>query len=143
MVQTTTSLKAALDTLAEIEPAFAVALRRAGYPPPRVRDRGYATLLRTIMGQQVSVAAAQSIWNKLEAQIGDLTDPATVAAASDEQLRAAGLSRQKVSYARSLAEEAVNGERLHGRRVAPWVVHHSLTRSSRVRDADPQAVCLR
>jgi len=109
MVQTTTSLKAALDTLAEIEPAFAVALRRAGYPPPRVRDRGYATLLRTIMGQQVSVAAAQSIWNKLEAQIGDLTDPATVAAASDEQLRAAGLSRQKVSYARSLAEEVTSG----------------------------------
>jgi DNA-3-methyladenine glycosylase II len=66
-------------------------------------------LLRTIIGQQVSVAAAQSIWNKLEAQIGDLTDPATVAAASDEQLRAAGLSRQKVSYARSLAEEVTSG----------------------------------
>jgi DNA-3-methyladenine glycosylase II len=109
MVQTATSLNAALDALAAIEPAFAVALQRAGYPPPRVRDRGYATLLRTIMGQQVSVAAAQSIWNKLEAQIGDLTDPATVVAASDEQLRAAGLSRQKVSYARSLAEEVTSG----------------------------------
>lgn len=109
MVQTTTSLNAALDALAAIEPAFAVALQRAGYPPPRVRDRGYATLLRTIMGQQVSVAAAQSIWNKMEAQIGDLTDPATIAAASDEQLRAAGLSRQKASYARSLAEEVTSG----------------------------------
>lgn len=109
MVQTTTSLNDALDALAAIEPAFAVALQRAGYPPPRVRDRGYATLLRTIIGQQVSVAAAQSIWNKLEAQIGDLTDPVTVAAASDEQLRAAGLSRQKVSYARSLAEEVTSG----------------------------------
>jgi DNA-3-methyladenine glycosylase II len=109
MVQTVKSLNAALDALAGIEPAFAVALQRAGYPEPRVRDRGYATLLRTIIGQQVSVAAAQSIWNKLEAQIGDLTDPATVAAASDEQLRAAGLSRQKASYARSLAEEVTSG----------------------------------
>jgi DNA-3-methyladenine glycosylase II len=109
MVQTVKSLNAALDTLAGIEPAFAVALQRAGYPAPRVRDRGYATLLRTIMGQQVSVAAAQSIWNKLEAQLGDLTDPATIAAASDEQLRAAGLSRQKASYARSLAEEVTSG----------------------------------
>jgi len=109
MVQTVKSLNTALDALAAIEPAFTVALQRAGYPEPRVRDRGYATLLRTIMGQQVSVAAAQSIWNKLEAQIGDLTDPATVAAASDEQLRAAGLSRQKVSYARSLAEEVTSG----------------------------------
>lgn len=109
MVQTSASLNAALDALAAIEPAFGVALERAGYPPPRVRDRGYATLLRTIIGQQVSVAAAQSIWNKMEAQVGDLTDPATVVAASDEQLRAAGLSRQKVSYARSLAEEVTSG----------------------------------
>ena len=109
MVQTAKSLNAALDALAGIEPAFAVALDRAGYPEPRVRDRGYATLLRTIIGQQVSVAAAQSIWNKLEAQVGDLTDPANIAAASDEQLRAAGLSRQKASYARSLAEEVTSG----------------------------------
>ena len=109
MVQTAKSLHASLDALVAIEPAFAVALTRAGYPEPRVRDRGYATLLRTIVGQQVSVAAAASIWNKLEAQVGDLTDPATVAAASDEQLRAAGLSRQKASYARSLADEVTSG----------------------------------
>ena len=109
MVQTAKSLNASLDALAAIEPAFAAALTRAGYPEPRVRDRGYATLLRTIVGQQVSVAAAQSIWNKLEAQVGDLTDPANIAAASDEQLRAAGLSRQKASYARSLADEVTSG----------------------------------
>jgi DNA-3-methyladenine glycosylase II len=109
MVLTTQSLHASLDALAAIEPAFAAALKRAGYPATRIRERGYATLLRTIIGQQVSVAAAASIWNKLEAQIGDLTDPATIAAASDEQLRAAGLSRQKASYARSLAEEVTSG----------------------------------
>ena len=58
---------------------------------------------------RAAVAAAQSIWNKLEAQVGDLTDPTSVAAASDEQLRAAGLSRQKASYARSLADEVTSG----------------------------------
>ena len=109
MVLTTTSLNASLDALAAIEPAFGAALQRAGYPEPRVRDRGYATLLRTIIGQQVSVAAAASIWNKLEAQVGDLTDPANIARASDENLRAAGLSRQKASYARSLADEVTSG----------------------------------
>ena len=98
-------LKASIDALAQIEPGFAAALTRAGYPAPRLRDRGYETLLRTIVGQQVSVAAAASIWNKLAAALGDLTDPATVAQASDETLRAVGLSRQKASYARSLAEE--------------------------------------
>ena len=102
-------LNASIDALAAIEPGFAAALKRAGYPAPRLRDRGYETLLRTIVGQQVSVAAAQSIWNKLSAALGDLTDPATVATASDETLRAAGLSRQKASYARSLAEEVTTG----------------------------------
>ncbi|UIJ44570.1 DNA-3-methyladenine glycosylase 2 family protein [Sphingomonas cannabina] len=102
-------LRISIDALASIEPAFAVALQRAGYPEPRIRARGYETLLRTIVGQQVSVAAAQSIWARMEATLGDLTDPANVAKASDEMLRASGLSRQKASYARSLAEEVAGG----------------------------------
>jgi len=106
---TAEQLRAGIDALAEREPAFAAGVARAGYPEPRIRDRGYETLLRTIIGQQVSVAAAASIWKKLEAALGDLTQPAIVAAASDETLRAAGLSRQKASYARSLAEEVTSG----------------------------------
>lgn len=102
-------IRESIDALAKVEPAFAVALERAGYPAPRIRDRGYETLLRTIVGQQVSVAAAQSIWNKLAAALGDLTDPDNVAKASDEELRAAGLSRQKANYARSLADEVTSG----------------------------------
>ena len=109
MVTTTDSMRAACDALAAADPAFARAIERAGYPEPRVRERGYGTLLRTIIGQQVSVAAAASIWRKLEEQCGDLEQPANVAKASDEQLRAAGLSRQKASYARSLAEEVTSG----------------------------------
>ncbi len=102
-------LKTALDAIAAIEPRIAAAVARVGYPAPRLRDPGYETLLRTIVGQQVSVAAAAAIWNRLAAGLGDLTDPAVVAAASDEALRAAGLSRQKASYARSLAEEVTSG----------------------------------
>ncbi|MES2339506.1 MAG: DNA-3-methyladenine glycosylase 2 family protein [Pseudomonadota bacterium] len=106
---TAEQLRSGLDALAGIEPAFAAAIARAGYPPPRISERGYATLLRTIIGQQVSVASAQSVWNKLAAAVGAPDDPATVAAASDETLRAAGLSRQKVGYARSLADEVTSG----------------------------------
>ncbi|ODP39683.1 DNA-3-methyladenine glycosylase family protein [Sphingomonas turrisvirgatae] len=102
-------LKASLDAIAEIEPLMAAAIARVGYPAPRLRETGYATLLRTIVGQQVSVAAAASVWNKLSVGLGDLTDPALVAAASDEALRAAGMSRQKASYARSLANEVTSG----------------------------------
>ncbi|KQM67569.1 DNA glycosylase [Sphingomonas sp. Leaf17] len=99
----------AMDALAAAEPAFAVALAEAGYPAPRISARGYPTLLRTIVGQQVSVASAESVWRKLEAVLGDATSPEAVAAASDEELRSAGLSRQKASYARSLADEVTSG----------------------------------
>ncbi|GGO95614.1 DNA-3-methyladenine glycosylase family protein [Stakelama pacifica] len=103
-------LREALDALAAREPAFAEALARVGYPEPRIRERGYATLLRTIVGQQVSVAAAASIWNRVEAAMGgDASRPERLLAVSDEDLRAAGLSRQKVAYARSLAEEVTSG----------------------------------
>ncbi|MCW3836510.1 DNA-3-methyladenine glycosylase family protein [Sphingomonas canadensis] len=102
-------LKTSIDALAAAEPRFGEAVARAGYPEPRIREPGYETLLRTIVGQQVSVAAAQSIWNKLAAGLGDLTDPLTLARASDEELRAAGLSRQKAGYARSLADEVTSG----------------------------------
>lgn len=103
-------LKTALDALAEWEPAFAAALARVGYPAPRLRERGYATLLRTIIGQQVSTKAAQSVWNKLEGLVGSLDDPANITGATDETLREAGLSRQKAGYARSLAALVASGE---------------------------------
>ena len=102
-------LNASLDALAEREPAFAASLARAGYPEPRISERGYVSLLRTIMGQQVSIHAARAIWAKLEAVLGDAADPARMAQVSDEALRGAGLSRQKSSYARSLADEVVSG----------------------------------
>ena len=101
-------IRSAMDVLAGIEPAFARGLERVGYPEPRMRERGYETLLRTILGQQVSVSAAASVWTKLSENVG--TAPAAVAAASDEALRAVGFSRQKSGYARSLAEQVMSGE---------------------------------
>ena len=102
-------MKASLDALTEIEPRFGVALSQAGYPEPRVRDRGYETLLRTIVGQQVSFQAAASVWARLEAARGDMTDPHAIIEASFDELRACGLSRQKQGYARSLAELVKSG----------------------------------
>ncbi len=102
-------IKESLDALAARDPAIAEALARAGYPEPRISERGYITLLRAIVGQQVSIKAAASMWAKLQAAVGEDVAPEAVLAASDEALRGAGLSRQKSSYARSLAEEVVSG----------------------------------
>ncbi len=105
----TADLETSLKALAAIEPAFAAALERVGLPEPRTGERGYVTMLRAIIGQQVSVASANAIWSKLEAQTGGAADPANMARTSDEGLRAAGLSRQKMAYARSLSEEVLSG----------------------------------
>nr|BAM93329.1 putative DNA-3-methyladenine glycosylase II [Sphingomonas sp. KSM1] len=102
-------LRMGIDALSSLEPAIAASVARIGYPEPRIRDRGYETLLRTIVGQQVSVAAAASIWRKLEAAVGTGIAPEALTDASDEALRGAGLSRQKASYAKSLAEEVTSG----------------------------------
>ncbi len=106
---TAQQLNTSLDALAILEPRFGDAITATGYPEPRLRDPGYATLLRTIVGQQVSVAAAASVWNKLEALIGEGCAPEKLIAQDFDALRACGLSRQKQGYARSLAELVITG----------------------------------
>jgi DNA-3-methyladenine glycosylase II len=103
------SLHASLAALGRIEPTFAAAIERAGLPEPRVGERGFVTLLRAIVGQQVSIKAAAAIWARLGAATGGANDPARVAATSLDELRAVGLSRQKALYAHSLAEEVATG----------------------------------
>lgn len=103
------ALKLGLDALAAREPGIARALSLAGYPEPRIRPTGYATLLRTIVGQQVSVAAAASVWSRLEALLGEGIPPENLLAADFDALRGCGLSRQKQGYARSLCELVVAG----------------------------------
>ena len=110
MVRTTKSIRTGVDALAEREPAFAKVIELHGHPDPRNSVRGAETLLRTIVGQQVSVAAARSMWAKLEAAFGSPPDLARLLAASDEELRAAGMSRQKAGYIRSLAQLVLSGE---------------------------------
>lgn len=109
MVTTPEELRISLDAIAALEPRFAAAIGRVGYPMPRVRAPGYETLLRTIVGQQVSVAAAAAVWRKLEAELGAGCAPDALMARDFDALRACGLSRQKQGYARSLAELVLSG----------------------------------
>jgi len=91
--------------LAAEEPRFADALELTGELPLRRRKDGFAALLDAIVSQQVSVAAADAIWGRLKS--AKLTGPRKIIGASDENLRACGLSRQKARYARALATSRI------------------------------------
>jgi DNA-3-methyladenine glycosylase II len=107
---TADELRNGLEALAAIEPGFAAGLDRYGWPETRKRPRGHATLMRTIVGQQVSVVSADATWARLETVIGADLAPAALLAASDLTLREIGLSRQKAGYVRHLAQLIQMGE---------------------------------
>ncbi len=92
------------------DPRFARALEQTGPLPLRLKPDGFAQLLSAIVSQQVSVASANAIWGRLRA--AGLTGPRKIMWASDDDLRAVGLSRQKIRYARELAAARINFERL-------------------------------
>lgn len=92
--------------LRQAEPRFATAMTQCGPLPLRRRTDGFAQLLSAIVSQQVSVASANAIWKRLQA--ARLTGPRKIKWASDEDLRAAGLSRQKIRYARALSEAEID-----------------------------------
>ncbi|WP_210526812.1 DNA-3-methyladenine glycosylase family protein [Rubellimicrobium arenae] len=94
------------------EPRFATAYAMAAPLPLRRYPDGFDRLLSAIVSQQVSTAAATSIWNRMVEQ--GLTSPEAVLAAPEEQLRAVGLSRQKVRYAKALAAEGIDYDSLRG-----------------------------
>ncbi len=82
----------------------------ARYPASVLRTRGepFETLLRAIVGQQISIAAADAIWARLAALL-DTTSPAAVAAVAPDALRACGFSQRKVEYAQDLAQHFLDG----------------------------------
>ena len=105
----TVNIKAALDTLAKQHERVGRALEQVGYPEERRREHSFETLARIVVGQQVSVAAATSINKKLVTALGGQLTATGVLNASDELLRSAGLSRQKVTYIQSLATAEATG----------------------------------
>ena len=98
------------DWLAANDPRFATALEQTGPLPLRLRPDGFAQLLNAIVSQQVSVASANAIWGRMTQ--ARLTGPRKIMAASDAELRAVGLSRQKIRYANALAEARINYKNL-------------------------------
>jgi DNA-3-methyladenine glycosylase II len=102
IITTTDCIAEGTAHLARICPRMAHAIAQVGEVPLRRRGDGFEALLGAIVSQQVSVAAAEAILGRMRA--AGFTTPRAIAASGDEDLRAAGLSRQKVRYLRALAE---------------------------------------
>ena len=99
---------AAFSQLKSRDKDLANVLETFGEPEDRIQEPCFETLASTIVGQQVSSAAARSVWNKFVA--AGYTQTAKLAKATDEELREQGVSRQKAGYLRSLAEHVESGE---------------------------------
>ena len=102
------TLKQGVSFLCKIDEDLNSIVTKFGNPPLWDREPGYATLLKIILEQQVSLASAAACYNKLEAHLG-LINPASFLSLNDDKLREIGFSRQKTSYGRHLAEQIENG----------------------------------
>lgn len=95
-----------LTALAKLEPKFKQIIKTIEEIPLRRTSEGFDRLLSTIVSQQLSVAAADAIWNKIE--LAGLNKIQKIRKVSDQELRDVGLSKQKIKYVRSLANANIN-----------------------------------
>ena len=105
---TDAELRLAVRELGLREPRFATVVARHGFPPSWARPPGFASLLHIMLEQQVSLASARVTFDRLRA-LADPFTPAALLELDDLQLRGAGLSRQKIRYARAVASAVEDG----------------------------------
>ncbi len=115
-------LERAVRYLVKQDKHLAQAFRASGAPYFKMRPAGFASLLKIIVEQQLSTASANAIWGRCEDLLPDMT-PDCLLACADDDLRALGLSRPKIRYARALANEITKG-------------HLNLTHLARMSDAN-------
>ena len=108
-IHTEADLDAAIAALIALDPRWRVVLERAGKPPLRRREGGFAGLAQIIMGQQVSTASAAAIYGRLVA-IGDPFDHTSVLRARRDKLARVGLSGAKIKTLKTIAKAIERGE---------------------------------
>lgn len=95
--------------LARIDPRMGALVRRVGPFAPEVTRDPFSALIGSILHQQISMIAAMSLKRRLKEACGGKLTPATILALREEQLRQAGLSRQKAVYVREIASHFAGG----------------------------------
>jgi DNA-3-methyladenine glycosylase II len=103
-------MRKAIHHLKKADPVLAAIISNVGPYRMQYREPQFHSLARAIVFQQLNGAAAMTIFNRFTALAGDPVTPAGILKLSDEQLRSVGLSKQKSSYLRDMAERAQRGE---------------------------------
>lgn len=98
------ALKNAIETVALRDTGVQSALSRVGFPAPRIAEPGFESLVRILIGQQLSVKAAASIHGRFMACFPSGLSPSVLLKQDDTTLRAAGLSAGKTRYVKALAK---------------------------------------
>jgi DNA-3-methyladenine glycosylase II len=107
-IENAEEIDAARRALAALDPALAVAHAATPIWAWRLRPGGFAGLVKMVVEQQVSVAAANAIWGRFEAGLGDVT-PHAVLARDIDNLKLYGLSAPKARYAHAIARAHIEG----------------------------------
>lgn len=102
-------LREACDHLAVSDPRLGELLARNGVPPLRLRPPGVATLVHLILQQQVSRASAQAVFDRMSELLAGEFTPDGIIAIAPHELRAAGLSHQKIDYVIRLGHDMLAG----------------------------------
>jgi 3-methyladenine DNA glycosylase/8-oxoguanine DNA glycosylase len=118
LILTDADMVEGLDYLQRVDPRLVPVVEAAGPVGIRYRPPGFEGIARIVMGQQLSVASADAIWNRFEALLGETTAE-NYLRQSEEALRAAGLSGGKVKTLHALAEAATAGLDLEGLAAEP------------------------
>lgn len=152
-LDTEEDMKTAADWLVAVEPRFASVVERHGLPRLRHSEPGLESLLRIVTDQLISLKAGEAIWSRLAARFAAFA-PADVLAASEEELRALGLSGAKARTFRAAAVAFSEGRLAAGGDlgeaelqrlltgipgVGPWTASIYLLTSLRAADAWPAA----
>lgn len=99
----------AANDLAKRDPVMQQLISQFYESTPRSQGNAFTTLARAIVGQQISVKAAASVWQRLEIAVSEIT-PQNLHRVDTDTLRACGLSARKISYLQDLSQRFINGE---------------------------------
>jgi DNA-3-methyladenine glycosylase II len=135
MILDETTYPLAINALCQADPDLARIHDLYGPPPLWAREPGFATLVKIILEQQVSLSSAQAAYDKLTAMVSPLT-PGGLLGLDDAAVKTCGFSRQKAGYARGLAEDILSG-RLDLAALAGMDDHEARAALIRVRGIGP------